>query len=102
MLLFDMIPNSDSQPRVSYCVLKPRVRRSFYLSILVSGLEAGDISAGSDTVDLLHISILYLLSGIREGGDIRAGSAAVRWSPGSRGLLRLSILVSVVRNTRER
>ncbi len=37
---------------VSCCLVKPRVLRSLHLSILVSVLEGGDISAGSDTVDL--------------------------------------------------
>ncbi len=106
--------------------------------IVVSVLEGGDISVGSGTVGLLHLSnfeflvsfcqeyeravifrlgwllsgvtrgpevysislYLSLLSGIRKGGDIPAGSAVVWWSPGSGGLLHLSILVSVVRNTR--
>ncbi len=41
---------------VSCCLMKPRVLRSLHLSILVSVLEGNDISAGSDTVDLLHLS----------------------------------------------
>ncbi len=40
---------------VSCCLVKPRVIRSLHLSILVSVLEGGDISAGSDSVDLLNL-----------------------------------------------
>ncbi len=40
---------------VSCCLVKPGVLRSYHLTILVSVLEGGDISAGSDTVDLLHL-----------------------------------------------
>ncbi len=40
---------------VSCCLVKPGVLRSLHLSIFVSDLEDGDISAGSDTLDLLHL-----------------------------------------------
>jgi hypothetical protein len=71
-----------------------RVLRSLHLSIFVSVLEGGDISAGSDTLDLLRLfnfDFLVFFSGIREGGDIPTGSAAVWWSPGSGGLLHHSL-----------
>ncbi len=43
---------------------------------------------------------LNLLSGIREGGDIPAGSAGVWRSPGSRGLLHLPTLVPFVQENK--
>jgi hypothetical protein len=48
---------------VSCCLVKPRV---LLRSILVSVLEGGDTSAGSDTVDLLHLSNFdFLVSFVR-------------------------------------
>jgi hypothetical protein len=43
-----------------------RVLRSLHLSIFVSVLEGGDISAGSDTLDLLHLfNFIFLVFFLR-------------------------------------
>ncbi len=77
--------------------MEPRVPRSFHLSILASVLRALILRLGwvlpycGSFFTSLSLTSLYLFSGIREGGDIPAGSAAVWWSPRSGGLLHYSL-----------
>ena len=60
------------------------------------------LSGGSRGPGVSSISLsLSLFSGIREGGDIPAGSAAVWWSPGSGSLLHHSLCGHLRENRHE-
>ncbi len=68
-------------------LVEPRVQRPFHFSILVSFLRRwyfGWVGYCGSFFTSLSMTSLYLFSGIREGGDIPAGSAAVWWSAGSK------------------